>query len=428
MNRIWHKLFLEERPSIGLSLFRIVVALTVGFYVIPTLIHPEDTYFSTAFKTYNYDFFTPGFVAWVQESPDSLVALVILTFLISWFFFFLGFFSQISCIVMTACCYYFYALNHFALGHALTWDILLVTLFLMCVTPYHGDYFSIDCVRRGVADAYKRRRPFFLQRLLQIQIGFTYFYTALYKIFPAGNWLSGNPMYYLMNYPPQGVTKNFMLKELMAAHPGFCYGLGIAIIVLELSMVFLLFNPRTRISGIYFGVLFHILLILTLDVPAIFFFLFPAQLLLFINPDRVLDWIEKKRVFYRHAPRARIIYDGQCQFCQQSVHQLQIMDLFDKLFFVDYHRYENLKVIHPQLTKEIAHSQLHLIEADGTLYGGFDVFRRICFMMPMLYPLIPIFYFPGAGVIGPHVYRWTAKNRYLFHRHKQCRDNTCFVG
>src|SRR5258708_3518018 len=155
MKKIWNTLFLEERPSIGLSFFRIFVALTVGLHVIPSFFHLDDNYFSTALKTFNTDFFSVWFVAWIQKSPDALVILFVGAFYISWFFFLIGLFSQISCIVMTACCYYFYGLNSFHIG-TLSWDILLVTLFLMCITPYHGDYFSLDALRRGDIEAWRR--------------------------------------------------------------------------------------------------------------------------------------------------------------------------------------------------------------------------------------------------------------------------------
>ena len=231
---------------------------------------------------------------------------------------------------MTACCYYFYALNCFHIG-TLSWDILLVTLFLMCVTPYHGDYFSVDALRRGDVDAWRRPRPFFIQRLLQLQIASTFFFTGLYKITGDGNWITGNPIYYLMNYPSEGVTKHFLLKEWMAVHPHFCYVTGLMIVATEISMPFLLFIPKTRRAAIILGLCWHILLVLTLDVPTIFLFLFPAQMLLFIHPQKITDWIEAKRRINAQSPRAKIIYDGECGFCRSSVRVLQVMDLWGKL-------------------------------------------------------------------------------------------------
>ncbi len=426
---LWDRLFLAERPSISLSFFRIAVALTVGFHVLPTFSHLSDNYLKTAFKIVNPNFFPIPVIEFIQKSPDALVIAFVWIFCISWFFFLIGFKSQLSCIVMVVASYYFYALNAFHIG-TLSWDILIVTMVLMCVTNYHSDYFSFDCALRSEEGAYKKKRPFFLQRLLQMQVAFMYFYTGFYKVTAEGNWISDNPIYYLMNYPPAGVTKTFLLKDFIMDKPELCYISGLLIVATELSMPFLLFYRRTRLSAIYLGFIFHIMLILTLDVPAIFFFLFPPQLLLFIDPDDILGWIEKKRAYNRLSPRSQLVFDGHCQFCLRSVGALKTMDLFDTLKYVDLHQISWDKEGKAQgypIAKEKAMSQFHLIEPDGKLYGGFDVFRRLCWTMPMLYPFIFVFYFPGAGVIGPALYRLIAKNRYLFHFNKICRDNACFA-
>ena len=201
MKRIWHNLFLKERSAISLSLFRMAVAFTVGAVVIPSFVHLEQNYFPGAFKTVNPNFFPIEFINFIQKSPEWLIVTFAWVLCLSCFAMVVGFLSQLSCIIMTLSCYYFYALNAYHVS-TLSWDILLVTLFLMCMTPYPGDYFSVDTFRRGKLDAYKRLRPFFIQRLLQLQIGFTFFYTALYKTTVEGNWLHDNPLYYVMNYPP----------------------------------------------------------------------------------------------------------------------------------------------------------------------------------------------------------------------------------
>jgi len=421
----WARAFLELRPSIGLSFFRIFMALTVGLHVLPSFFHLQDNYLSTAFKTVNLSFFTPGAIELVQKSPDSVVCFFVIFFCVTWFFFLIGLFSQLSCILMAVCCYYFYALNAFHIG-TLSWDILLVTLFLMCLTPYHGDYFSVDALRSGQIDSFKRLRPFFLQRLLQIQIASTYFFTAFHKITASGNWLTDNPMYYLLNYPPEGVVKQFIFREFFVARPELCYVIGVTIIVCEILLPFLLFISKTRLWAMGLGIFFHVVLVSTFHVPTIFFFLFPPQLLLFINPKDIVQWLEKKKSQSQNQGQAQVIYDGHCQFCRTSINILLTMDLFGYLKPVNYHTIENVKTLHPNLTKELCHSQLHLIEPDGTLSGGFFIFRRLCFRLPMMYPFIFVFYFPGSGIVGPLVYRWVAKNRYLFHRAKVCRDNACF--
>src|SRR5690348_14957919 len=93
----WHRFILEERPSIGLSFFRIAVALTVGFHVLPTFCHLGDNYLRTAFKILNPNFFPIPLLEFIQKSPDALVIFFVWIFCISWFFFLIGFKSQLSC-------------------------------------------------------------------------------------------------------------------------------------------------------------------------------------------------------------------------------------------------------------------------------------------------------------------------------------------
>lgn len=424
MKSLWNKLFLDERPSISLSFFRIAVALTVGFHVLPTFFSLKSNYLSGAFKVLNANFFTSAVLDFVQKSPDVFVIWAAVVFSIFWFFFLIGLWTQTSAVMMTAGCYYFYALNAFAVG-TLSWDILLVTLFLMCMTPYPGDYFSLDSVLAQNPQAYSRRRPFFIQRLLQMQIAFIYFYTGLYKVTAQGNWISGNPIHYLMITPDGGVTKYFLLRDFLAAAPALCYVLGIVIVAFELLMPVILFNPSTRLTAVSLGFLFHITLVLTLDVPAIFFFLFPAQLLLFFEPEKIVGWIEERKKTFSCAGKFKIVYDGRCRFCAGGVRMLMVMDIFGRLMFIDYHQHKDLAFLHKDLTQSKAHSQLHLIEPCGNLHGGFFAFRRMTWLLPMLYPMVILVYFPGANIVGPFFYSFIARNRYFFHLNEQCLDNAC---
>lgn len=424
MKNLWNRLFLAERPSIAMGLFRIAVALTVGFHVLPTFFALKENYLAGSFRILNPIFFTPGVLDWVQKSPDALVIFMVFFFCLFWFFYLIGFLTQLSCVAMTLGCYYFYALNNYAVG-TLSWDILLVTLFLMCLTPYAGDYWSLDTVFRKDPLAYKRSRPFFLQRLLQMQVAFIYFYTGLYKITADGNWLTDNPLYYVILSPGEGVTKYFLFRDIFMAHPAACYVLGVLIVIIELSMPFLLFNPGTRVTAIYLGFLFHLTLLLTLDVPAIFFFLFPPQLLLFISPEKIVAWIEERRELYRKSVFYRVVYDGDCGFCSNSVRMLKVMDLLGRLEFVDFRAQKELKDLHPKLDAVKARSQLFMITSQGELFGGFFAFRRMTLLLPMMYPLILLFYFPGAAILGPWVYAGIAKNRFLLHFNKKCTKNEC---
>lgn len=52
---------------------------------------------------------------------------------------------------------------------------------------------------------------------------------------------------------------------------------------------------------------------------------------------------------------------------------------------------------------------------------GFYAFRRLLWASPLLWLLIPLFYFPGIGFIGARIYAWVARNRKSF----GCESDFC---
>jgi hypothetical protein len=72
-----------------------------------------------------------------------------------------------------------------------------------------------------------------------------------------------------------------------------------------------------------------------------------------------------------------------------------------------------------------------LILPDGRLLGGYFAFQRLSLVLPMMMPLAPLMYAPGADLAGPPAYAWVADHRYLFSgwkkRTKTCRSGGCDV-
>ncbi len=426
LTQLWRRAFLEKRPSTSLGLFRLAVAFTVGAHMIPSFFHMKDDYLSTAFKTKDFSFFPLWILRLIEQSPDAVVWGMTALFGVSLAAFAVGLFSQASCIVMTLSCYYFYALNNYHIG-TLSFDILLVTLFLMCVTGYHGDFLSLDSLRRGDVRAYKRPRPFFIQRLLQLQIAWTFWYTALSKTTAGGNWITDNPYYYLMHYPPIGVVRDFPMRAWLGQHPALCHQLGLGLIAFEALIPVLWCVPATRAVGIALGIAFQLMLWFTLHVPTIFLFLFPPLMLLFIRPEALVEWIASRQMLSAKGGRAILLYDGQCGLCLASVRRLRVLDLFGWVDPLDFHKQPNLALMHPSLTPERCHSEIVLLEPEGRASGGFAAFARLCLHLPLLMGLIPLVYLPGMGWVGTRIYRWVAEHRYLLHRNPTCATNQCAV-
>lgn len=410
MTRAWAVLFLEERPSATLGLFRIATALTVGLHVIPTLLQLQDNYLAGSFREYNAHFFPPAVLAWAHRQPDSVVWASVWAFVAGWLGFLLGLFTQLSGALMAAACYFFYARNSLHIG-TLSWDILLVTVALMIVTPYPGDAYSLDAVRRGDERPWARLRPVFLLRLLQMQLASTFFYTGLNKIAAGGNWWTGNPYWHLLNGPASGVMKDFPLRDWLVGQPQACYWLGTLCVALELSTPLWLWWRRTRPWAVAAGMLFQAHLLLTMHVPTIFFFLFTPQFLLFLDPELLLAWILRRRRAWEARGRYALIMDGGCGFCRASLARLQALDYEGRLEAIDF-RAVDASRLHPDLTPEACEREVHLLEPGGALSRGFYAYRRLALRLPALWPVAPLLHLPGVAWVGERVYAWVAVHRF----------------
>lgn len=425
LTRWWYEAFLASRPSVSLGPFRLAVAFTVGAHMIPSFFHMADNYLPMAFKTKNVSFFPIWTLMFVERSPVWVIWAFVWLFFVSLATFTLGLGTQVSCLLMTLSCYYFYALNNCHIG-TLSFDILLVTLCLMCVSPYPGDALSLDSLRRG-KDPLRIRRPFFVQRLLQLQLAWTFWYTALSKVTAGGNWITGNPYYCLMRYPASGVVRDFVGRAWLAQHPGACYVLGLSLLTFEFVLPFCWFFKRTRTAAIALGILFQFMLWGTLHVPTIFLFLFPPLMLLFIEPEAIVQWVERRQEATAAQGRAVLFYDGRCGLCLESVKRLRVLDLFGWVDPLDFHLQPDLARLHPALTPERCRSEMILLEPNGTLSGGYHAFARLTTRLPLLMGLAPVAHLPGAAWMGTRVYRWIAAHRYLLHRNPVCESNRCAV-
>ena len=78
----------------------------------------------------------------------------------------------------------------------------------------------------------------------------------------------------------------------------------------------------------------------------------------------------------------------------------------------DYYAYlDSNQPLPAGLSESDVSKQMYLVVSNEKTYGGYFVFRHICWHMPMMLPLIPVIFFPGMGILGPFAYGLVAKNR-----------------
>src|SRR5437868_12904764 len=100
-------------------------------------------------------------------------------------------------------------------------------------------------------------------------------------------------------------------------------------------------------------------------------------------------------------PKATVLYDGQCGFCQRSVAILKKLDWLKKLRYQDARQIEQLPKTDPPLDPARLLDEMHLVPSSGhPVYHGFSAFRWMSWRLPLCWPLAPFLYLPGVPWLG----------------------------
>jgi predicted DCC family thiol-disulfide oxidoreductase YuxK len=108
-----------------------------------------------------------------------------------------------------------------------------------------------------------------------------------------------------------------------------------------------------------------------------------------------------------------VIYDGRCGFCIRALDVVRRLDIRGKLSFYDAHDPQTFERF-PVLDGADVDDAMYAVAEGEAPYRGFYAFRRLLWTSPLMWALMPLFYFPGAGLVGPRVYAWVARNRSRF--------------
>jgi predicted DCC family thiol-disulfide oxidoreductase YuxK len=116
-----------------------------------------------------------------------------------------------------------------------------------------------------------------------------------------------------------------------------------------------------------------------------------------------------------------VIYDGQCGFCVRALRLCRAFDVRGSLRFHDANARTEVHAEFPELRAADFDNAMFAVAPDRRVTRGFFAFRRVLWESPLMWPFLPVFYFPGTRWIGPRVYAWVARNR----RHLGCDTEVC---
>ena len=121
--------------------------------------------------------------------------------------------------------------------------------------------------------------------------------------------------------------------------------------------------------------------------------------------------------------QVNLVYDGQCGFCRRCLRLVERLDIAHAIRAYDAHDQVTVHTRFPNLRDADLADAMYAIDAQGRTYRGFFAFRRLAWSSPLMWPLLPVFYFPGASFVGPRVYAWVARNRHSL----GCDTDVCDV-
>ncbi len=127
-------------------------------------------------------------------------------------------------------------------------------------------------------------------------------------------------------------------------------------------------------------------------------------------------WYNGNRILVRDF---HLIYDGDCGFCVKVLRMFAAIDVRRRLALHDGRQRTAVVAQFPQLRDADLDDAMFAVH-DQTVWRGFYAFRQLVWQSPVTWPLIPLFYAPGATLAGPRMYRWIAGRRRVLGCGEQC--------
>ena len=97
------------------------------------------------------------------------------------------------------------------------------------------------------------------------------------------------------------------------------------------------------------------------------------------------------------------------------------LDVLGRLTLHDATDRDRVREVFPELGDADLDDAMFAVDDQRRVTRGFFAFRRVAWESPLTWPLLLLFYLPGAGIVGPHVYAWVARNRRRF----GCESEVC---
>lgn len=278
------KFFFEERPTEGIALIRIMFMALTFCYFLADIGNLQDFYgphavISLETTKDQFPFFHGNLFHLFR--PNYEVALLIFgVYGIAILFSMIGLFTRASLVTVLICMTSLHQRNIWLLCSS---EILMriMTIYLVCSPCGHS--LSVDSLLGRYFYQFKKPRNWavWTTRLIQIQLSVVYLWTVIHKL-KGDTWLDGSAVYYATRLES---LKNVTVPYIFDSMAGIKLATW-GTLAMEFSLGSLIWIPRFRKPLIAIGIVFHMMIELTMSIP--FFEIYMMiYLLSFLKPEEV---------------------------------------------------------------------------------------------------------------------------------------------
>lgn len=382
----WNRFFFAEQSPVPLALFRIVYGLLVIMTVLLLKADWISWYGTHAWMSLDtMRELEPGVrlnLFTILPKDDLWIIALFWIFLASAVLLTVGFLSRVNSIVVYLCLASIQQRNLYILHGGDTF--LRVAGFFLIFAPA-GAALSVDRlvrVWRGREQPEVPAHRLWAQRMIQIELSLVYLATFCWKL-KGSAWMEGSALFYIFHVFE---LQRFPLPDWLL-QPGILKLGTWSAMVLEFSLGTLIWMRRIRYKVLAAGLLFHLSLEYSLNVPMFQWDVLSAYLLFIDAGDlqRAWNWV-CLRVNPWLAEPVTVFYDSHSGRTRQFVNLLIVLDIFRRLAFKASDENWNRTA-----AGEKNKRQLVIATPSGPCVETVDG-RMLAKAIPLLWPLVPCCY------------------------------------
>lgn len=411
LRHAWNEFFFAPAPPLDLCLGRAVFFTLAFLYYVPQdfsewgTITPEFWMPTAFFATFGIPPFSAGTINIIEGIWKIALALAAI-----------GLWTRIATVVAFAGGFYLLGLPH-NFGQTQHFDTLMVIVFTILALSRAGDAWSIDALRRAArraapalpsdAPSGEYRWPV---RAIWVTAALIFFAAGFSKLRHSGlTWIFSDHLAILLVRHQYYVSDGEPLTALgpvIASYPWAARGMAAVSILTELLYPLALFSTRARLVLVPAGIAFLVGIRLLMG---------PTFEAFLICHTFWVPWTWVAHRLQARAPAARrryaVLYDGACGMCRGTVAVLARTDLLNKLEMIDVTRVGDSSPRFAGLTADDCLEEMWIVSPDGSRYSGFDAYRVLSRIIPLLWPFAPVLHLPGLRPLGRRAYAFIAARR-----------------